>query len=62
VGPRAGLDVCGKFRRHQHFFFVRILYFIVLVLDFQRSFVSYFIVLGLPPYGGNSTTCVLKIQ
>jgi hypothetical protein len=37
VGPRAGLDVCEKFRPHRGFFkilsFVRILYFIVLVLD-----------------------------
>jgi hypothetical protein len=52
VGPRAGLDRCEKFRLNRDFFymlrfFVRILCFIVLVLDFKRSFVSYFIVLGL---------------
>jgi hypothetical protein len=44
VGPRAGLDVCEKSRPHWDFFiyiFVRILCFIVLVLDFQWSFVSY---------------------
>jgi hypothetical protein len=37
VGPRAGLDVCEKSRPHRDFFlnasFVRILYFVVLVLD-----------------------------
>jgi hypothetical protein len=43
VGPRAGLDVCEKSRHHRDFFFVcfvfvRILSFIVLVLDFQCSF------------------------
>jgi hypothetical protein len=37
VGPRAGLDVCEKISPPQEFFlnasFVRILYFVVLVLD-----------------------------
>jgi hypothetical protein len=42
VGPRAGLDVCEKFRPHRDFFlFDRSLWFIILVLDFQLSFVSY---------------------
>jgi hypothetical protein len=54
VCPRAGLDVCEKSLPHRDFFssffasvFVRILCFTVLVLDFQCSSVSYFIVLGL---------------
>jgi hypothetical protein len=45
VGPRAGLDRCGKSRPHRdlfiYLFIFRILCFIVLVLDFQLSFVSY---------------------
>jgi hypothetical protein len=43
VDPRAGLDVSEKSRPHRDFFFisVRILCFIVLVLNFQWSFVSY---------------------
>jgi hypothetical protein len=42
VGPRAGLDVCEKSRPHRDYFyasfFVRILCFIVLVLDFSMFF------------------------
>jgi hypothetical protein len=43
VGSRAGLDVCEKSRPHRDFFLFicRILCFIVLVLNFQLSFVSY---------------------